>query len=260
MCSRLVAELPQVRRGDLAQVHRVDRREAEVEHLGPEPVALRVRVLLQVAELGERRDVAVGRAAAQVELARELADPDQRTVGLERREDREAALQRLRRPRASVLRRRHGLILASRSINRNTVLTNGQSPGESVARRCGPLARIEPSPRRRNEQRGVARSHEFAKLGGPVADGRESGRPGPELADRPVRLPEGAERVLELAGRAARLARDLLPLRPVAPHDRPVRQGPRRAEAALRPRRQQLRELRRRTRRSSSSPATPTAT
>ena len=95
-----------MRSGDLAQVHRVDRREAEVEHLRAEPVALRVGVLLQVAELGERRDVAVRRAPAQVELARELADADQRAVGVERGEDREAALERLRRARAS-LRGRH---------------------------------------------------------------------------------------------------------------------------------------------------------
>ena len=39
----LVAELPQVRRRDLAQLHRVDRREAEVEHARTEAVLLRRR-------------------------------------------------------------------------------------------------------------------------------------------------------------------------------------------------------------------------
>ena len=142
---RLVAQLAQVRRGDLAQVHRVDRREAEVEHLRPEPVALRVAVLLEVAELGERRDVAVRRAPAEIEVARELADADQRPVGVERGEDREAALERLRRARAS-LRGRHRLILARRSINWNTVLTNGQRP-----------ERVERDRRRRQRTRPQAR-------------------------------------------------------------------------------------------------------
>ena len=67
-------------------------------------------------------------------------------------------------------------------------------------------------------------------------------------------------RIHELAGRAARLARDVLALRSVAPHDRHVHRGPGRAQAAVRHRRQQLRDVQGRTRPSSSSPATTTAT
>ena len=122
----LVAELPQMRSRDLAEIHRVDRGEAEIEDTGAEPVALRVRVLLQVPELGKRRDVPVSRAPAQFEVAGELADADQRAIGVERRENCKATLKRLRGARAS-LRGWHSLILARCSINWNTVLTNGQS-------------------------------------------------------------------------------------------------------------------------------------
>ena len=59
----------------------------------------------------------------------------------------------------------------------------------------------------------------------------------------PVRVSGRASRVHELAGRAAVLARDVRAVRPVAPHDGPVRRGSRRAQAALRPGRQQLQEF-----------------
>ena len=71
-----VAQLPQMRRGDLAQLHRVDRREPEVEHPRAEAVLLRRRILLEIAEGGERRDVAVGRLAAEPDVAAELADAE----------------------------------------------------------------------------------------------------------------------------------------------------------------------------------------
>ena len=45
-----VGQRLQMRDRDLADVHRVDRREAEVEHAGPESIALRLGILLQVAE------------------------------------------------------------------------------------------------------------------------------------------------------------------------------------------------------------------
>ena len=45
---------------------------------GPSRYFLRRGVLLEVAERGERRDVAVRRAAAEADLARELAHPEQR--------------------------------------------------------------------------------------------------------------------------------------------------------------------------------------
>ena len=47
----LVAQLLQVRCRDLAQLHRVDRGEAEVEHARPEAVLPRRRVLVEVPEL-----------------------------------------------------------------------------------------------------------------------------------------------------------------------------------------------------------------
>mgnify|MGYP003693710535 CR=1 FL=1 len=84
-----------------------------------------------------------------------------------------------------------------------------------------------------------------------------AGRDGPQLADRAVRLPGGAGRVLELAGRAGRLARDVRALRPVAPHDRPLRSRARtRSGCSPTLGVNTLRELRGRTRRSSSSSAT----
>ena len=58
-----------------------------------------------------------------------------------------------------------------------------------------------------------------------------------QLADRRLRLSGGAERILQLARRAARLAEKRGAVRPVAPHGRAVRRGPRRAEALLQPRR-----------------------
>jgi hypothetical protein len=91
-----VAEVAEVRRRNHAQLHRVDRREPEVEDARPEAVLLRRRVLLEVAERGERRDVAVRRRPAEPELASEVADPDERPAVAEGREDREPALERLR--------------------------------------------------------------------------------------------------------------------------------------------------------------------
>ena len=92
----LVGELLEVRRGDLPELHGVDRREAEVEHPRSEPVLPRLRVLLQVAETGERGDVAVRRAAAQAESAGEIADPALGRFGPELCQDCETALERLR--------------------------------------------------------------------------------------------------------------------------------------------------------------------
>ena len=60
-----IAQSLQVRDGDLADVHRVDRGEAQVENARAEPVALGLRVLLEVAERRQRRDVAMGGAPAQ---------------------------------------------------------------------------------------------------------------------------------------------------------------------------------------------------
>src|SRR4051794_5323505 len=88
-----VAESLEMRRRDVAQLHRVDRREAEVEHARAEPVLARVRVLLQVPERGERRHVAVRRRAAQSDDAGEVADAEERLRGLEGRQNGEAPLQ-----------------------------------------------------------------------------------------------------------------------------------------------------------------------
>ena len=74
-----VAQLPQMRRGDLAQLHRVDRGEPEVEHARAEAVLLRRRILLEIAEGGQRRHVAVGRRAAEPDVAAELAHAEKRS-------------------------------------------------------------------------------------------------------------------------------------------------------------------------------------
>ncbi len=55
----LVAELLEVGRRDLAELHRVDRGQPEVDDARPEPILPRVRVLLEVAETRKRGDVAV---------------------------------------------------------------------------------------------------------------------------------------------------------------------------------------------------------
>src|SRR5581483_9610110 len=96
-------------RGDLAELHRVDRRQAEVDHAWPEPVLARARVLLQIAEPRERRDVAVRGAAGQPEAPCELADPQLGRRRLERGENREPALERLGLTRSGrdALARRH---------------------------------------------------------------------------------------------------------------------------------------------------------
>ena len=49
-------------------------------------------------EPGEHGDVSVRSAAREAELVRDLADADQSAIGRELRQDREAALERLRRP------------------------------------------------------------------------------------------------------------------------------------------------------------------
>src|SRR5579884_3499038 len=76
--ARVVAETAEMRRRHLAQLHRVDRREAEVEDARAQPVLLRGPVLLQVAERRERGDVAVRGGAAEPYLAAELADAEER--------------------------------------------------------------------------------------------------------------------------------------------------------------------------------------
>ena len=101
---------------------------------------------------------------------------------------------------------------------------------------------------------------EQAEPGGRPAGSRQRGRAGAQLADRPVRLPRRPVRVHELARGAGRLARDVRAVRPVAPHDRPLPRGAGRDPAALRPRRQHLRERRRRQGEAVRLPATRTAT
>ena len=94
---RLVAEPLEVRRGHVPELHRVDRREPEVEHARAERVLAGCGVLVEVAELREGGDVAVRGAPREAELLRDLADADQLPAGGERGEDRETALERLRR-------------------------------------------------------------------------------------------------------------------------------------------------------------------
>ena len=113
---RLVAEPSKVRRGDVPELHRVDRREAEVEDARAEDVLPRHRVLMEVPEPGERGDVPVRRAAREAELVRDLADADQSAVGRELRQDRKAALERLRR-RGPLIVLRHHPVLHSRTVS-----------------------------------------------------------------------------------------------------------------------------------------------
>src|SRR5581483_2898948 len=79
----LVGQLAQVRCGDLADLHRADRGEAEIEDARPQPVLPRPRVLLQVAEAGERRRVAVRGAPRQPDRARQLAHAELGDAGAE---------------------------------------------------------------------------------------------------------------------------------------------------------------------------------
>ena len=96
----LVGELLEMGGRDLPQLHRVDRREPEVEHPRAEAVLARLRVLLEVPEARERRDVPVRRAPRQPEHTRELADPELGRGRLERGENRQTAFQGLRLARA----------------------------------------------------------------------------------------------------------------------------------------------------------------
>ena len=72
-------EPAQVRCRDLAQFQRSEHRESQVEDARGETVFTRQVVLLEVAEGG---DVAVRRAASEGELARQVADPECRAIGL----------------------------------------------------------------------------------------------------------------------------------------------------------------------------------
>ena len=90
----LVAEPLEVWRGDLAQLHRVDRGEAEVEDPRAEAVLPRAVVLVEVAEARQRGDVAVGRAAASPTSRASSLTP-RSAVPTEGGEDGEPALERL---------------------------------------------------------------------------------------------------------------------------------------------------------------------
>src|SRR4029079_3912233 len=89
----LVAEPLQMRRGDLPELHRVDRGEAQIEDPCAERVLPRARVLMEIPEARERGHVPVRRAPREPELARQLADPDLLAPGGERGENRQPALE-----------------------------------------------------------------------------------------------------------------------------------------------------------------------
>jgi hypothetical protein len=78
-----------------SDLHRADRREAEVDHARAERVLAGVRVLLEEAEGGKRGHVAVGGAAVEVDRAGQLGDPENRAAGGELAEDPQAALEGL---------------------------------------------------------------------------------------------------------------------------------------------------------------------
>ena len=128
----LVAQRLEVGDGELAQVHRVDRGESEVEDARPQPVLPRGWILLEVAERGERRDVAVGRRAAQADLTGEVADSEQRAAGAKRRENREPTLERLR-VGAAAGSRLHPGVLTSGTASRHLVLRGSARAGPVCA-------------------------------------------------------------------------------------------------------------------------------
>ena len=86
---------------------------------GPQPVLPRRVVLLEEAERGERGDVAMRRAAGQIELSRELADAQRGPIRPKRREDGESTLERLGAARA-VRRLPHFRIVERRLDNSHT--------------------------------------------------------------------------------------------------------------------------------------------
>ena len=91
-----VREILEVGRRDLAELHRVDRGEPEIEHPEAEPVAPGRPVLLEIAEVRKRRDVAVGARTAEPDLAREVTHAEEWAGRGERGKDREAAFEGLR--------------------------------------------------------------------------------------------------------------------------------------------------------------------
>ncbi|HEX7161416.1 MAG TPA: hypothetical protein VF223_09300 [Trebonia sp.] len=87
----------QVRRRDLAQTERSEHRESQVKHADAQPVLAGRVVLVEVAELGERGDVAVRGAAGEAEPLGQFTDSERRAVRAERPENRQSAFERLRR-------------------------------------------------------------------------------------------------------------------------------------------------------------------
>ena len=83
----------QVRGGDLAQLERAEHGEPEVEHADAEPVLAGRLVLVEVAEPGEGRDVAVRGAAGQPQPLGQLADSERGRSGVN--------VPRMARPRSS---------------------------------------------------------------------------------------------------------------------------------------------------------------
>ena len=194
----------------------------------PERGQIRDRPALQLVVVGE------GEAALVLE-------PGQVTPDLGRLPD-----VRRRRPEDARARRRHDRILTPRFHQSGRCLDKWSTPlqvSKAVAVGRYPCGRGE-------ELLAIMGAQSLAGLlqsvGNPVDLVRNS-QIGPYV------YPEGPRRVLELARRAARLAGDVLPLRPVASHDRHVHQGAGCAEAAVGDRGQHLLELRGSTRPSSSS-------
>ena len=100
---------------------------------------------------------------------------------------------------------------------RSPASTSSPSTGSS-RRGAGPAT----SELRSTPDHGRRSRHDATTASNTCCRRRQPGRAGAQLADRPVRLPEGRRRVHELARRAGRVARDRRALRPVAPHDRPL--------------------------------------
>ena len=144
---------------------------------------------------------------------------------------------------------RHATLLRVRSVSWDSA---NHTPSAMVKILVTILATLNHS-RHRQMSLGASRSgphdedvegnHHGRQSAGRPRRGGQHGRAPPQLAAGHIHLSGRAGGVHELAPRAEVLARDRRALRPVPSHGQLLHVGPRRAEAALRHRHQQLREL-----------------
>ena len=184
---------------------------------GPEPVALRRRILLQVAERSERRDVAVRGAPAEAELARELADAD-------RRRDRS------RTPRGSRGRARATATTSPAGLARRPSSGAGRYHVPHVGTTSCPLEQVDrvgPMRRRRRTRWSCSRS---GRQRGPPVHRRASGSTPPAGARSSRSTPSPARSSPTSPPAAARTPP--VPSRLRTPPSRPGRRRPRPSASA----------------------------